>query len=92
MILLEGVAAGIGYGLVPSLQAEAAAERGELVDLAPDEPVLVNLHWHHWELEPPLSREITDLVVRHAQAQLLPRAEQKPPEMAASTPKAVDAD
>ena len=39
-----------------------------------------------------LSREITDLVVRHAQAQLLPRAEQKPPEMAASTPKAVDAD
>ncbi len=92
MILLEGVAAGIGYGLVPSPQAAAAAERGELVDLAPDEPVLVNLHWHHWELEPPLSREITDLVVRHAQAQLLPRAEQKPPEMAASTPKAVDAD
>ena len=90
MILMEGVAAGIGYGLVPSLQAASAAVRGELVDLAPDEPVLVDLHWHHWELEPPLSREITDLVVRHAQAQLLPRAEQ-PSDAAASTPKAADA-
>ena len=57
MILMEGVAAGIGYGLVPSLQAAGAAGRGELVDLAPDEPVLVNLHWHHWEMEPPLSRD-----------------------------------
>jgi LysR family transcriptional regulator (chromosome initiation inhibitor) len=92
MILMEGVATGVGYGLVPSLQAAGAAERGELVDLAPDEPVLVNLHWHHWELEPPLSREITDLVVRHAQVQLLPRAEQLPSETAASTPKPVDAD
>ncbi len=92
MILMEGVVAGVGYGLVPSLQAAAAAERGELVDLAPDEPVLVNLHWHHWELEPPLSREITKLVVGHAQAQLLPRAAQPTPDVPESAPKAVDAD
>ena len=39
-----------------------------------------------------LSREITNLVVGHAQTQLLPRAAQQPPEAGASTPKATDAD
>lgn len=92
MTLLEGVTAGIGYGLVPSLQAAAAAERSELVDLASDAPVLVDLYWHHWELEPPLSREITDLVVNHAKTQLLARAAPQAAEGQASTLKAADAD
>lgn len=92
MTLLEGVAAGVGYGLVPSLQAASAAERGELVDLAPDEPVLVDLYWHHWELEPPLSREITKLVVSHAQADLLPPPAAPPSDAAASATKATDSD
>jgi LysR family transcriptional regulator (chromosome initiation inhibitor) len=92
MTLLEGVAVGIGYGLVPSLQAATAAERGELVDLAPGDPVLVDLYWHHWELEPPLSREITDLVVNHAKTQLLPREASQAAEAKASTLKVADAD
>jgi LysR family transcriptional regulator (chromosome initiation inhibitor) len=90
MTLLDAVAAGVGYGLVPSLQACAAAERGELGDLAPGEPVLVDLYWHHWELEPPLSREITDLVVNHARNQLLPRAGPPFVEDETSAPKAAD--
>jgi len=90
MTLLDAVAAGVGYGLVPGLQASAAAERGELVDLAPGEPVLVDLYWHHWELEPPLSREITDLVVSHARNQLLPRAGPRFVEDETSAPKAAD--
>lgn len=90
MTLLDAVAAGVGYGLVPGLQASAAAERGELVDLAPGEPVLVDLYWHHWELEPPLSREITDLVVNHARNQLLPRAGPPSVEDETSAPKAAD--
>ncbi|MBN9206135.1 HTH-type transcriptional regulator ArgP [Methylibium petroleiphilum] len=92
MALLEGVAVGVGYGLVPSLQAAAAAERGELVDLASDAPVLVDLYWHHWELEPPLSREITDLVVNHAKTQLLAREAPQAAEAKASTLKAADVD
>jgi LysR family transcriptional regulator (chromosome initiation inhibitor) len=91
MTLLDGVAAGVGYGLVPSLQAAAAAERGELVDLALSEPVLVDLYWHHWELEPPLSCEITKLVVCHAQAELLPRSAQAPT-AAASAAQTTDPD
>lgn len=34
-----------------------------LVDLAPGQPVLVNLYWHHWEMEPTIAQEITGLVV-----------------------------
>lgn len=67
--LLEGVAAGIGYGLVPSLQRSDAGL--DLVDLAPESPVFVDLYWHHWEVEPPLSREITQRVVDEARRVLV---------------------
>lgn len=70
--LLEGVAMGLGYGLVPSSQAQALALAGRLVDLAPDEPVLVDLYWHHWEVEPPIAQEISRLVIEHARRQLVP--------------------
>jgi LysR family transcriptional regulator (chromosome initiation inhibitor) len=57
---------GAGYGLAPSTQAQALVEQGALVDLAPDQPVLVNLYWHHWAMEPPIAQEITGRVVDHA--------------------------
>jgi LysR family transcriptional regulator (chromosome initiation inhibitor) len=64
--LLDGIAMGAGYGLAPSTQAQALVEQGALVDLAPDQPVLVNLYWHHWAMEPPIAQEITGRVVDHA--------------------------
>lgn len=72
LTLMEGIAAGVGYGLLPSLQAAPLAERGALTCLAPDLPLRIELFWHHWEFEPPISRDITAVVVAHAQAQLLP--------------------
>lgn len=69
LTLLEGVAAGIGYGLVPTRQVSALSE--PLVDIAPDRPVHVQLYWHHWELEPSLSREITQVIVQEARQRLL---------------------
>lgn len=57
-VLLEAVRAGAGYGLVPVLQLEAQ-DGADLVALAPQREVQVLLYWHHWEDEPPLSREIT---------------------------------
>jgi LysR family transcriptional regulator, chromosome initiation inhibitor len=69
--LLEGVKMGAGYGLVPALQARRLADSGQLVDLAPEQPVRVNLYWHHWELEPPLAQEISQLVVAAARRSLL---------------------
>jgi LysR family transcriptional regulator, chromosome initiation inhibitor len=81
LTLLEGVAAGVGYGLVPSLQAGPLVARGDLVDLAPGLPVLVHLYWHHWELEPPLAQGITAHIVARARTLLL-----APSSEAASSP------
>lgn len=63
--LLEGIAAGVGYGLVPTVQVQERYA-AELIELAPNHPVCVSLHWHHWAAEPPLPQEITALVVSEA--------------------------
>ncbi|WP_252105950.1 MULTISPECIES: LysR family transcriptional regulator ArgP [unclassified Halomonas] len=39
---------GLGWGLVPRLQVEAALEQGTLLELAPAHPVDVALYWHYW--------------------------------------------
>ena len=63
--LLDGVLAGVGYGLVPCLQI-AAQHLDTLIDLAPDRPVMVPLYWHHWIAEPPQLRTITAIVLSKA--------------------------
>src|SRR5690606_16247698 len=62
--LLEGVAMGAGYGLIPSWQAALLVETGRLVDVCPNKYAMVNLYWHHWDLEPPMASDITALIVR----------------------------
>lgn len=69
--LLEGIAVGAGYGLAPSTQAQGPVQEGVLIDLAPGQPVLVDLYWHHWEMEPPIAQDITRLVVDHALRRLI---------------------
>jgi len=69
--LLEGIAMGAGYGLVPSTQAQGLVQDGVLQELAPDDPVQVDLYWHHWEMEPPIAREITELIVGRAEQCLI---------------------
>jgi LysR family transcriptional regulator (chromosome initiation inhibitor) len=69
--LLEGIASGAGYGLVPTVQVQGRYAT-ELVDLTPHHPVCVSLHWHHWAVEPPLSQVVTALVVAEAARTLTP--------------------
>jgi LysR family transcriptional regulator (chromosome initiation inhibitor) len=64
--LLMAIRAGVGYGLVPSIQAVPLINAGNLISLAPDHKVAVNLYWHHWEKAPPNSQAISELVMRHA--------------------------
>lgn len=71
--LLEGVAMGAGYGLIPSTQAESFVARGQLIDMCPGCGVMVDLYWHHWELEPPLAHDITALIVKVARRILVSR-------------------
>lgn len=69
--LLEGVAMGLGYGLIPSAQAHPLVLSNRLVEVTPEEPVLVDLYWHHWEVEPPLAQEISHWVVDQARRHLV---------------------
>jgi LysR family transcriptional regulator (chromosome initiation inhibitor) len=76
--LLEGVAMGAGYGLIPSTQAQPLVDSGRLVDLCPNHRVMVDLYWHHWELEPPLAHDVTALIVKVAHRELVSRAAEEP--------------
>lgn len=71
--LLEGVAMGAGYGLIPSTQAQHFVDSGRLIDLCPNHGVMVDLYWHHWELEPPLAHDVTSLIVNVAHRELVSR-------------------
>ena len=94
LALLEGIAMGAGYGLVPSSQAQPLVDRGQLVDIAPSEAMMVDLYWHHWELEPPLAQEISRLVVGTGHRSLAQADQADGPEqrlLRALQPSALDA-
>lgn len=69
--LLEGIANSVGYGLIPTVQVQGNYT-ADLIELAPDNPVCVSLHWHHWASEPPLIQAITALIVAGAAKALIP--------------------
>jgi LysR family transcriptional regulator, chromosome initiation inhibitor len=69
--LLEAIKIGVGYGLVPCSQACPLIEAGDLVPLAPNHRIQVNLYWHHWETAPSNAQAISDLVIREARKVLI---------------------
>jgi LysR family transcriptional regulator (chromosome initiation inhibitor) len=69
--LLMAVREGVGYGLVPAMQARPLVDGGELVVLAPGNSIFVNLYWHHWETAPQNAMSINDIVICHARATLI---------------------
>lgn len=69
--LLSAIERGVGYGLVPSIQAQPLIDVGRLVRLAPNHKIAVDLYWHHWETAPSNAQAISDLVMRHARRELI---------------------
>jgi len=68
--LLAAVLAGVGYGLVPSMQVGALIDAGWLISLAPHHKVSVNLYWHHWKAAPPNAQAVSALIMRRARKAL----------------------
>jgi LysR family transcriptional regulator (chromosome initiation inhibitor) len=65
---VDAVAAGLGWGMVPEMQA---APRGDaLVDLAPNRPLDVPLHWQQWKLDSPALAAVAAAVAEGAKAAL----------------------
>lgn len=57
---------GLGYGIVPALQAQPYVEQGLLVDLAPNQSISIRLYWHYWGLQTRFVEKMTECVVAHA--------------------------
>lgn len=62
----ESVAAGLGWGLVPEVQAEPLLRAGRLVDFAPGRWLDVPLYWQQWKLDSPALATVAEAVTRAA--------------------------
>jgi len=57
---------GLGWGLVPELQARGQLASGALVQLLPERWIDVPLYWHHWRHGGQLLSDLTDHLARQA--------------------------
>jgi LysR family transcriptional regulator (chromosome initiation inhibitor) len=76
---LHAVRLGLGWGMVPDLQAHAYEQSGELVDLDPAGASRIALYWQQWKLR---SRSL-DLVAEAIRAAALISLDQRPRRRAA---------
>ncbi len=65
------VRAGIGWGMLPPLQADEPISAGEIVLVDPD-PIAVPLYWQQWDLRSPLLDRVARVVVDEARRVLDP--------------------
>lgn len=62
---LEAVEAGLGWGMIPDIQAATRGSR-PLVEIAPGHPIDVPLYWQHWKLGSPALAAVGDAVAETA--------------------------
>lgn len=65
----EAVTAGLGWGMVPSVQASPRLREGSLVTLA-DRPMDIPLYWQQWKLDSPALSAVADAVAAVAATSL----------------------
>lgn len=63
---VEAVAAGLGWGMVPEMQAGPLLSAGRLVNFAPERTVDVPLYWQQWKLDSPALAAVADAVTATA--------------------------
>lgn len=62
--------AGIGYGMIPDMQARLVDSEGLLVSLAPDQTVTVPLYWHYWRHGGAFMERLADALLAAGRAHL----------------------
>ena len=58
--------AGMGYGMIPEMQARPWIQTGELINLAPGHVLSVPLYWHFWRHSGELLKRLTQTLERVA--------------------------
>jgi len=66
----DAVALGLGWGMLPDLQADALAAAGELIELEHGRAVPVPLYWQQWSLDSAALVAVAEAVARTAAATL----------------------
>ncbi|MFJ3222445.1 LysR family transcriptional regulator ArgP [Streptomyces sp. NPDC086783] len=67
---VDAVVAGMGWGMVPVVQAAPLLDDGRLVPLAPERGVDVPLYWQQWKLDSPALTAVADAVAATAREAL----------------------
>lgn len=63
---MTAVVAGLGWGMVPEVQAGPLLRSGRLLSLAPGHPLDVPLYWQQWKLDSPALAVVADAVTATA--------------------------
>ncbi|GAA1780373.1 LysR family transcriptional regulator ArgP [Pseudarthrobacter sulfonivorans] len=66
----QAIRLGLGWGLLPEQHCLADLGSGDLVELAPENPVDVALYWQRWKIDSPVLNQLTAAVRRTAASQL----------------------
>ncbi|MQY37669.1 putative HTH-type transcriptional regulator [Streptomyces sp. RB17] len=67
---LDAIAAGLGWGMVPEVQAGPLLSEDRLMLLAPGEWMDVRLYWQQWKLDSPALAALAEAVTETAAAAL----------------------
>ena len=66
----QAIRLGLGWGLLPEQQCLADIRNGDLVGLAPADPVDVSLYWQRWKIDSPVLNQLSAAVRQTASRQL----------------------
>lgn len=66
----QAVLLGLGWGMLPSTEADAEVARGDLVDLDPGGAIAVPLYWQQWNLRSPALDAVAEAVANQARSAL----------------------
>lgn len=69
---VDAVVTGMGWGMVPAVQAEPLLDAGRLVNLAPERTVDAPLFWQQWKLDSPALTAVAEAVAAEAAEALDP--------------------
>src|SRR5206468_3659258 len=53
---------GLGWGMLPEQECLGDIQSGELVELAPADPVDVSLYWQRWKIDSPVLHQLSAAV------------------------------
>lgn len=66
----QAIRLGLGWGLLPEQHCVAEISNGDLVELAPADPVDVSLYWQRWKIDSPVLNQLTAAIRKTASRQL----------------------